>query len=200
MPLNYVYNPRSRRYHEASSGRFVSNGEVRAAVDSIIEIETVKVRDLSQQLVNGQINLAEWQQGMLGILKPLHVALALAANGGLKNTSPGDLGYIGSLVKEQYKYLQGFVKDIKQGNQKLDGTLVSRSALYVQAARGTHEAVLQRLAQIGGAKEEKSTLASGDSCQDCLTEAGKGWSQIGSLIPIGQRECGPNCKCSMQYR
>jgi hypothetical protein len=196
----FTYNPRSRRYHDNASGRFLSEKEVRQAVDVIIDAETVKVRDLSQRLVDGKINLAEWQNGMLAALKPLHVAMALSANGGLKNTSNSDLGYIGNLVKEQYKYLHNFVAEIKQGKQPLDGTLVARSALYTQAARSTHEAVRERAARAGGAQQEKSILGPADHCDACIEEAAKSWSPIGSLVPIGERTCKQNCRCTFTYR
>lgn len=196
----FTYDPRSRRYRDNSTGRFLSEKTVRDAVDTVIDAETVKIRDLSQSLVDGKINLVEWQIGMEGILKPLHVAMALSANGGIKNSSPADIGYIGSLLKEQYKFLRDFTKQIKNGQQKLDGTLVARSALYTQAARSTHEKVRQRAAKNGGVQEERSILGVADHCTLCVQEAKKGWSPIGSLLPIGQRTCGPNCRCTFQYR
>jgi hypothetical protein len=200
QPSQFSYDPRTRRYHDTSSGRFLKGSDVRAAVDSIIDKEAVKVRTLSSQLVAGQINLAEWQIQMAANLKSLHVAMALAANGGIKNSSPGDLGYIGGLVKEQYKFLRDFAKQIKTGEQKLDGTLAARAELYVQAARGTHEKVKDRAAKIGGAMEERSILGLADHCQDCLGEAAKDWSPIGSLIPVGERICKARCHCRMEQR
>jgi len=196
----YTYNPRSRRYTDRVSGRFVAAKDVRQAVDAIIDKETDKIRNVAQQLVDGQINLAEWQIQTTAILKKLHVAMGIAANGGFQNMSQADLGYIGSLVKKQYKFLRSFAKQIKNGGQALDGTLVSRSALYTQASRNTYEDVAGRSARNGGMKESRSILGTADHCSLCLSEAKRGWVPIGSNIPIGERTCLANCHCSLEYR
>lgn len=195
----YTYDPRSRRYRDISTGQFVTAKSVRTAVDTIIDAETVKIRDIAQRLIDGQINLAEWQIQTTALLKTLHVAMGIAANGGLENTSNADLGFIGSLIKKQYEFLRNFARDIKQGTQPLDGTLLARAELYTQSARGTYEDVIARSARNGGSTQEKSILGSADHCGDCVSEAAKGWSPIGSLIPIGQRQCLANCHCSMSY-
>jgi hypothetical protein len=195
----YVYDPRSRRYRDQVSGQFVTAKSVRFAVDTIIDAETVKVRDIAQRLIDGSINLAEWQIQTSSLLKTLHVAMGIAANGGFENTSNADLGFIGSLIKKQYEFLRNFAKQIKNGTQALDGTLLARAELYVQAGRGTYESVVARAARNGGSTQEKSILGAADHCGDCVGEAAKGWSPIGTLIPIGQRQCLSNCRCSMSY-
>jgi hypothetical protein len=196
----YSYNPRSRRYHDRASGRFVSAKRVRFAVDTIIDKESAKLRNVAQQLVDGSINLAEWQIQTAALVKNLHVAMGLAANGGLHNTSAADLGFIGTQLKEQYQYLRDFALQIKKGEQALDGTLVARAALYGQAARGTYERVVARAARNGGATQEKSVLGAADHCSKCVGEAKKGWQPIGTLIPIGERTCLANCHCTFQYQ
>jgi hypothetical protein len=196
----YGYDPRNRRYRDRLNGRYVSAQDVRGAVDTVIDTETVKIRSLSQSLVDGKISLAEWQVQMASQLKGLHVALGLAANGGLANTSAADLGYLASLMKKQYQFLRDFALQIRRGEQPLDGTLVARAALYTQAARGTYEDMVGRAAQHGGAHEERSMLGPADHCKGCIAEAAKRWSPIGSLIPIGERQCLANCRCTMQYR
>lgn len=195
----YTYDPRTRRYRDVTSGQFVTAKAVRGAVDVIIDAETINVRDIAQRLIDGQINLAEWQIQTTALLKTLHVAMGIAANGGLENTSNADLGFIGSLIKKQYEFLRNFAKDIKQGRQALDGTLLARAELYTQSTRATFEDVIARAARNGGSTQERSLLGSADHCSDCVSEAAKGWSPIGSLIPIGQRQCLANCRCSMSY-
>lgn len=196
----FTYNPASMRYRDRESGRFVAAKDVRAAVDKVIDTESLKIRAVAERLKNGEINLPEWQLQTQALLKSLHVAMALAANGGLQNTSNSDLGFIGSQVKEQYKYLNRFAVEIKQGKQPLDGTLVSRAALYAQAARSTYEDMVARNARANGCTQEKSILGAADHCEDCVGEAAKGWSVIGSLIPVGERQCKGNCRCTFTYK
>jgi hypothetical protein len=199
-PSQFTYDAKSMRYRNASTGRYISAKEVRSAVDTIIDKEAVAFRGVAQQLIDGKINLAEFQLQMQANVKKLNVAMALAGNGGIANTDQSDLGYIGSLVKKQYQYLQGMAKQIKNGHQKLDGTLLARVELYAQAARGTHEDVKRRQANQSGMGQEKSVLAEADHCAGCLSQAKRGWSEIGSLIPVGGRECLVNCHCHFIFR
>jgi hypothetical protein len=196
----YGYDPRSRKYRDRATGRFISPKEVRRAVDIMIDIETVKARQFAQNLRDGKLSLVEWQIGIASQFKALHVAMGLAANGGLQNTSAASLGYIASLIKTQYQYLRTFVQEVRTGKQPLDGTLLTRSALYIQASRSTYEQVVQRAARNGGATQEKSILGLADHCDLCIQEARKKWAPIGTLLPIGQRTCKQNCRCTFQFR
>lgn len=196
----YQYDPRSRRYRNRTSGRYLSAKEVRGAVDAIIDAQTVKMRALAEQLVAGQLALADWQVQSAALLKSLHVSLGLAANGGLATTSAADLGYLASQIKQQYAFLREFALQIRRGTQPLDGTLVSRAALYTQAGREIYQNVVARAARNGGAQEERSVLGPADHCPGCLAEAKKGWQPIGTLIPIGQRQCKANDRCYFEYR
>src|SRR4029077_13546630 len=140
MPsFSYAYNPRARRCRNIDTGRFVSVKTVRAAVDAVIDVEAVKLKALAFKFNKGEINFAEWQLQSMAQMKALHVSMGLAANGGVNNATASDLGYIGNLVKEQYKFFRGMVKDIRQGKQSLDGSLIARVGLYAQASRGTYE-------------------------------------------------------------
>lgn len=196
----YGYNPKSRRYINLKTGRFVPANDVRSAVDAVIEVEVVKAQTIGQQLIDGKITLADWQGQMTSNLKTLHVAMGVVANGGFQNTSSADFGFIGSLIKKQYSFLRDFAKQIETGKQLLNGSLLARSALYVQAGRETYENVVGRAAGNGGATQEKSILGIADHCEQCVSEAAKGWVEIGTLIPVGQRLCKSNCHCSLQYR
>jgi hypothetical protein len=196
----YAYEPRTRRYRDNGTGRFVSPTDIRKAVDILIDTEAQNIRSLATSLTQGKISLAEWQVQTAALLKSMHVAVGLAANGGLKNTSAADLGYLASQVKGQYQYLRIFVQQIKQGKQPLDGTLVARAGLYGQAARGTYEQMVKRLARNGGMQEERRILGIADHCRGCLEQAQAGWQKIGTLLPIGGAECKGNCHCGFQYR
>lgn len=199
-PGNYAYDTKSRRYRRNDTGQYVSAKQVRNAVDQLADAESQSLRNLAQDMMDGKINFAEWQLRSMDVIKRLNVAMALAANGGIAATSASDLGYIGSLVKKQYEYFRGLVSDIRTGKQQLDGTLLARMGLYGQAGRSVYENMRQRAAKAAGCTEEKSLLGVADHCGGCLSAASASWSPIGSLVPIGSRECLANCHCSFQYR
>ena len=52
-----------------------------------------------------------------------------------------------------------------------------------------------------GMTEERNFLEpDADHCQECWDEAAKGWSPLGTLIPIGERTCLTKCQCKFEYR
>jgi hypothetical protein len=196
----YVYNPKSRRYKIRATGRYISAKQVRGAVDSVIDAQTSKIRTIAQSLVEGRISLATFQIMTGATVKETHVMMAAAAAGGINGLSASDLGYIGNLVKAQYTYLRGMTKDIYSGSQALDGSLVARVALYTQAARGSYEEMSRREASQAGITEERRILGPADHCQDCVSQARKGWQPAGVLNPIGDSQCMANCHCTFDFR
>lgn len=196
----YGYNPKSRRYVDLKTGRFVPARDVRAAIDTVIDAETVKVRALSQRLVDGEMSLAEWQSQMAAQIKTLHVAMGVAAYGGFAAMTPARYGYLGSLIKKQYQYLRDFAAQIASGEQKLDGSLIARAALYSQAGRESYSDILVQIAQDGGCTQARRILGGADHCNGCVSEAARGWVPISDSLPIGAAECRSNCRCSQETR
>jgi hypothetical protein len=196
----FVYDPRTLRYRDLKTGRFLAEAEVRAAVDSIIDKEAQSFRAIAAKLNAGIINLAEFHLQMESGVKRLHIAMALAGNGGVNNVSNADLGYIGMQIKKQYQFLNSLTKQIRNGTQKLDGTLLARVELYAQSARGTFEDTKRRSARNTGLQEEMRKLGPSDHCSGCLAEARKGWQPVGTLRRIGDTPCKGRCHCTFLYR
>lgn len=196
----FRYDPRANRYRDMQRGTFVSPEAVRRALDSFIDVETDKAKALSQQLRDGQITLAHWQTEMTSLLKHLHVATGLAACGGLKNITPQEMGSLAQHIKGQYVYLREMAMQIRTGSQPLNGTLISRTALYTQAARGIYCSMVAEQAKTQGKTEERSLLGIAEHCAGCLDAAARSWQPIGSLPAIGERDCLANCHCRFIYR
>jgi hypothetical protein len=156
---------------------------------------------LAGQLINGDITVPEWQAAMREYIRLMHREAAAIAMGGIENVTPAQWGYVGSLVKKQYAYLDNFAKDILANpNAWLNGKLLVRMKLYERAAWGTFEQVIRRNMQAQGYDEERRVLGSADHCNGCLEQAGKGWQPIGTLDAIGEEECTTNCHCIFEYR
>lgn len=181
-------------------GTFVSPEAVRRALDSVIDTETTRAKALSQSLRDGQITLSHWQTEMSSLLKHLHVATGLAACGGLKNISAQEMGVLATHIKGQYVFLREMAMQIRTGQQPLNGTLLSRTALYTQASRGIYCSMVATQAQAQGKTEERNILGLAEHCAGCLDAAAKSWQPIGSLPPIGERDCLSNCRCRILYR
>ena len=157
---------------------------------------------LAKQLQSGQITLDEWKAEMRDYLRQEYTLAMELAKNGRDNITPSDWGFVGSELKKQYQYLDGFANDIAANPDRwLNGTsLQSRMKLYSDSAYTTLTDMVQREAERAGFTEERNKLGDADHCDECLEETGRDWQPIGTLIPIGERICIVKCKCTMEYR
>ena len=198
---NFGWNEQAGRYVDLESGRFVKFIEVRGALESVMESAGASMHDLTQQLIDQQISLADWQSGMMDQIKLAHVAAGSAANGGWAQMSQSDWGATGQLIKEQYEFMRNFSNQIASGEQLLNGQALVRADMYGEAARGTFETMQTRYQLINnGMEEEIRILGEADHCDGCLEQAALGWQPIGTLDDIGEEECLTRCHCTKKYR
>jgi len=159
------------------------------------------LKDLADQLIAGKITLAEWQMQMREFIRVTHRMAAVAACGGMQNMTPANWGYLGYLVKLQYRYLDQFAADIAANpNAWLNGRLLIRMQLYQKAEWGTFEQMLRFLKRKEGFTEERRVLGEADHCPGCLEQSSRSWQSIGTLDPIGAEQCATNCRCVFHYR
>lgn len=162
----------------------------------------MNLSQLAEQLKNGSITLAEWQSAMKDYLREQYrIALELA-KGGAGNITQSDWGYMGSLLRKQYQYLDNFAQDIVNDPAKWlwGNNLINRMNLYSDAAYSALADLQARAMTEAGFTEEANVLGAADHCDQCLEETAKSWQPIGTLVPVGERICIVKCKCSMKYR
>jgi len=174
------------------------------ANEFIIEAAIRKMVGHGNALVNGSINLAEWQFRMMNEIKVLHTTAAAVGRGGWSQMTMGDWGWTGSQIRGQYAYLQGFAEEIFAG-YPMDGRFFNRTNLYARAARGTYSQMERRNNEGMGMNEERRVLGLADHCQTssvpgCVELANRGWQPIHSLPPIGGATCRQNCRCGFEFR
>lgn len=175
--------------------------QVNRALDRVIASGAERMRSLSEQLQEGTISLAEWQNAMAAEMKLLHTGAAALGRGGWAQMSQSDWGWTGSEIRRQYGFLRAFAMDIATGHQALDGRLLARAAMYAEAARSTQRGMQRRMAQKIGKTEERNQLGAADRhCGSCLDCSARGWVPIGSLPAIGSRTCLSRCHCSLIFR
>jgi len=198
--VRFTWDADAGRYRTAD-GKLVKESAVRSGLDTVIAAQAATMRDASSQLVDGRLSLASWTVLMLARIKEIHLVALAAAAGGWQNLEQSDFGWVGQRLRSQYRYLVRFSIEISSGRQKLDGTVMSRAAMYAAAARDTHREAQRRLARARMlAGEEKSNLGVADHCKLCIQEARKGWQPFGTLLAIGKRTCLANCRCWFTFR
>lgn len=197
----FAWDERIGKYRSVVSGRFVSFSAVRDACASTARASGANIARLADDLRGGRLSLAEWQSGMMREIKILHTAEAAAARGGWAQMSQSDWGYVGSLVKKQYAYLDRFAAQIESGEQALNGRFNVRAGMYGKAGNGTYEEMRRRWQRMDNAMtEERRVKTASESCPGCIEQAAVGWAMIGTLDPIGAEECRTNCQCYFEYR
>jgi hypothetical protein len=180
-------------------GQFVSDASVRAVVDAVADQASARLAASAQAMLDGTKSLASFQAEAMQIIKTSHVATATLAHGGAAQMTFATYGAAGRSIRDQYDFLRGMAQDIASGRQPLNGSLVARARQYGQAARVTFERAYGRDQQQRGYRFERSLLSVAEHCAQCVSEARKGWAPIGTLIPIGQRTCRGQCRCSIRY-
>lgn len=188
-------------YRSIETGKIVSRATITEGLEAMLDASAVNMNTLTQSLIDGGISLKDWQAGMMTEIKNTHIASAALSNGGWEQMTPSDWGYTGSLIKEQYKYLDNYAKDISNGTQALDGRALVRSDLYADAANGTYWEVNKRSMLADGYDEGRRVLEAGsDHCDDCEEYASEGWMLIDEIPEIGNSQCLTRCRCEIEYR
>jgi len=138
-----------------------------------------------------------WKDATAKFLRKLFLAgaLALADPLGAPEITAVNVAHQG-----QVQFLDQRAAAIIDGSQPLDGTLPARAAQYGSAAWGIAEDTKRvRMAAMGMLWEYSELELEAHHCDECLTENERGWQPIGTLVPIGERECKSGCRCWFRY-
>lgn len=195
-----AWDSRALRYRNTANGRFIKRQAVADAVEGAVTETAERMRATAIQLQNGQINLAQFELTMRDLIKAQHLLSAGIAQGGKAQLSPAALGRIGADTKKQYQYLANLGRQIERGEQPLNGQFLARVELYARASRQTFMVTERRAHLESGFDEERNMLHPAEHCEGCIAEDAKGWVPIGELVPVGQRTCKVNDRCTVEYR
>ena len=195
----WSYDPRTARYR-GPNGRFVSRNAMLRIIDTRIgSLENVAA-GLANQLISGELTLPEWERRFAGILKTLHVQTFVAGAGGVDRLVPADYLSVGRTLKDEYRYLADFARDVALG-RVTEGQLRARMQLYLNKAKASYWAGQQVTAQRQGLTHMRRILADdAEHCPECPQYAAAGVVPIGQLpLPTQRCTCKSNCRCSVEY-
>ncbi len=174
--------------------------ELMAALEAFLAFWRDRVAAASKKLIFGKMPILRWERSMRQAVLMAHGAAGVLASGGFASITEAEWGVLEKIVGQQMALLDRFKAQILSGQQPLDGRLLVRARMYVDAARGTHEEIRRGLFAQRGYKEERRVLGVAEHCPDCLAYAALGWQPIGTLPPIGDSACKTNCHCHFEYR
>lgn len=193
----YSWDPAVQRYR-GPSGRYVSQKSFRQSFNGHIRKARREVERLAGDVARGTISVPEWQRQMVNQIKTIRLESAAAAKGGWAQLTKSDFGKIGQQLRVEYRYLRRFAGDIS-AKRLAPGTIRARAGMYISAGAGSYENT-RRDAASEIFTEERNVLGDSEHCRDCIAASRAGWVNVGTLIPIGQRICNQNCKCSYRFR
>ena len=195
---------KSKRRYQYANGKPVADDKLRDWAQTTIDASKDRIGEFTQSLVDGKIELAEWEVRMRAEIRAGHRAIAMLANGGKLDKQA--VARLGNAVKAQYKYLTAFKNGLENGEIELTGKVVSRAQMYGQAVRMTYESEVRAREKKAGLKKERRILTAKESCRSangvtgCVELAAKGWQPIGTLPAIGLATCISQCRCFFVFK
>lgn len=194
------------RYRDLDSGRFLSREKALTWVDASIRASDGFGDTMAGLVSNGRIAPFDWLAGFRQELKEEHIRQYLLGRGGLEQMTQADWGSVGGMLREQYRYLDGFYREILDGNLS-EAQIAARCRMYTNSAREAFERAQARVARDSGMDEVIWIVdASAENCEDCLDFASLGWQPAaddpyGGAIPgSGATKCLTSCLCVLDYR
>lgn len=195
----WVYNLKSHRYQDKATGKFLSAAKIVDLTEKYIVQQQGKLRQLSDQLVTGKINLREWEDQFAASLKNVLINSYALGRGGMKQMTQRDLGICSGIMREQYLYLRNFANEANRGKLSVAQFQV-RQNLYIEKAYSVYWQGRLEAFKMDDYLYERDILTPGESCKDCVRIAGRGWVRIGTNPPIGaDRICKNNCRCRKDF-
>jgi hypothetical protein len=204
--LRFTWSESSKRYRDGRTGRFIPASRIDQLRREFITEQHRIVRNLAASLADGGMTLAGWETAMMERVKLMHAAEFQLGRGGKNFLSSADRQAVGRVVRTQQTYLRGFSADIQAGRLSR-AQIENRAVLYANAASQSYERGKARAFGItlpaypaDGKTACKSScrcswkltektdrvhatwqLSSGESCADCVDNAGK-WNPY--IVPV----------------
>ena len=145
MPPPWMWSVSAHRYRNTRTGQFVGITEMVAQRDKFMDAQMDSATELASRLARGDMNVAQWQKAMRNDVKDSYIGQYVLGHGGRGTMTPADWGRVGSMVKEQYRYLDGFARAVAD-DTLTESQIRARSQMYhdssVQAYEKAHTRML----------------------------------------------------------
>lgn len=194
----YTWNSKAMRY-QGAGGRFVSHAVVRDSVRQVIDGVGRELDDATLSLLAGRVSLVEWEHAMANTIRTVHAIGAATNAGGWGQLTLQDMAYVEGVIGQQLDLLARFATQIETGQQALTAQVLQRANMYKNAGETLQKKVGEFHAHDAGLDYYRNMLGPVEHCNGCLVAAAAGWVPIGTLVPIGERDCRTNCKCTWEY-
>lgn len=106
--------------------------------DHLMQVFEAQNEALIIRVLKGQMSVADWQIEMRERLRRQNMLMLIAGAGGNKaDVRADDWLKLGSELKSQYKYLEGFARDLADGTPGALSHAVGRAKMYARSTRAS---------------------------------------------------------------
>ena len=202
----FEWNQRSGRYRNTRTKRFVKRSEVLAHINRQNTQSKAFMQTQAQKLINRDITLGTFQRRMVAEIKRSNVRMALLAAGGKDGAGQRELGSVGAIVRQEYRFLRGFVRAISRGELTPE-RIIWRAGLYGRSSSESFFAS-EKINRVRNTPDNLIAIATRrlDSaaahCEDCPNYDTNGqWRLAEDVVePTRRCACMHSCRCSIRYR
>ena len=199
----YAYDPKSARYRNLETGRYVARREVLNLLAASTRAYERELRAGVAAFHRGQIDQSTFLARSMDLLKRQYVQNAALGAGGWDRLGAAEYGRLGGRLRSEYGYLRNFAQEIANGEVTLEQA-INRINLYIGHARA--EFFVQERdklpdAEAGAVWVERRILADVKHCEQCVEYANRGWQYEGVLpLPTEDCDCDGNCRCELERK
>ncbi len=194
MPGPWTWDDVSGRYRNVETGRYMGAKQMVAARDDFVVALKADSDLVAQQLADGEISLGRWMLDMEVRIKQAYTDQYILAVGGRNNMTQADWGRVGSMVKEQYGYLEKFATEAQAGKLS-PAQIKARSRMYMDSSTQAFErgnAASRGMPGLPAYPGDGQTVCRANcKCHWEIEDAESGWDCTWSL---GDAEHCPDCE------
>jgi hypothetical protein len=210
--LGIVYNPKSKRFTDPNTGRFLSQNKTLSIIEEGIEQRTQNLQKLAEGLAQGRIEIDKFAVLVANDVKSINIYHAAIAKGGrLDLLTKNELAALNNRLKKQLTTAKGFenekygimelVRDIVKGDVS-EAQLKNRLTMYAESGYQVRQIIGLEAKKNEGYKQALRIMI-GDhrTCEECKQLAFIGWVSIESVVMPGDRcSCRSRCRCILKYK
>lgn len=177
----WTYDPKSRRYRNKRTGRYMSHNAIVRSRDRYIEHRSGVIDTLVSEVLDSAADVPVGSPAWHSMISQLDrigwwevestfITAYVYGKGGINNMGAADYTRLNTMLSNQRRYWDGFMADIGSGQVTIEVKISTRMNMYTSNARSFHA----------------RGMASA-------------WDMDLPTYP-GEQDCGPNCRCSWKIR
>ncbi len=202
----YRFDRRTGRYRDPR-GRVVSPDALAELLSRRMEAGAERIGEACGRLAVGRTSVADWTRTLIVELRRLHVTAAALGYGGWGELTEPRRVWVRDRLRSEVSYLLRFARQIASGEVPVadeagnpSRAFAARAAMYCQSTHATWQEARREQQSQAGRREERNVLTAVENCDGCVSETARGWVPLGSLRPVGARDCLTNCRCLLEFR